>query len=397
MMGCIKKICLFFMFSFFAVMSGFSLDVHAAGEELPEEQDAGGPDSIVKIVTAYVDESGNIYYAKQGTGFVIGVSQGKSENKKYIVSDYGVVQSEAVYLDAIRKRYGLSEDIKLTATYYAIGNMGVLSELKIYSFSNETRYVVLEPSGVLADKDYIKLGEGDSVVKDARIHIDGYNGARNIVSESSVDERIINTYDTVITDIMTETYYNDTITYFHVGEIIDEGMAGAPVLDKDGCVIGMFIMQNGNIRAMSVENLRIILDALAINYMVAEDDTSYDVPTQGQKDELKRLIVDNKEYMNSIVKNRYTAKTWEALYSAISDADTVVLDYNSTAKKYDDSIDALKKARKKLKTKAFKWMLINIIAGVVILVLVFVLCRILKKRKKLNAQKEKLAKMSMGR
>lgn len=395
-MGCIKKICLIFMFSFLAVMSGFSLDTCASEpEELTEEPDAAGADSIVKIVTAYVDESGNIYYAKQGTGFVIGVSQGKSESKKYIVSDYGIVQSEAVYLDAIRKRYGLSEDIKLTATYYAIGNMGVLSQLKIYSFSDETRYVVLEPSGVLADKTYIKLGRGESVVKDARIHIDGYSGARNIVSESSVDQRMINTYDTVITDVMTETYYNDTITYFHVGEIIDEGMAGAPVLDKDGCVIGMFIMQNGNIRAMSVESIRVILDALAINYMVAEDDTSYDVPTQAQKAELKELIVDNKEYMSSIVKNRYTTKTWEALYSAISKADNVIFNYNATAKQYDDSIAELKKARKKLKTKVFKWILINIIAGVVILALLFVLCRILKRRRKLRLQKEKLARMSM--
>ncbi len=394
-MNCIKRVWFIFVFLFFAVMNGYSLNAYASeNEELSEEQETGSSDSIVKIVTAYADESGNIYYAKQGTGFVIGVNEGKSENRKYIVSDYGIVQSEAVYLDAIRKRYGISEDVKLTVQYYAIGNMGVLSELKIYSFSNETRYVVLEPSGVLADKEVIKLGEGDSVVQDARIHIEGYSGARNIVSESSVDERIINVYDTVITNVMTENYYNDTIIYFHVGEIIDEGMAGAPILDKNGCVIGMFIMQDGNIRAMSVENLRIILDALAINYMVAEDDTSYDIPTQEQKNELKELIVDNKAYMRSIVKNRYTAKTWEALYSAISKADNVYLDYNSTAKAYDDSIIELKKARKKLKTKAFNWVLINIIAGVVILVLLFVLGRILKKRNRLKLQKQKLTKMS---
>lgn len=393
-MGLIKKVC--FVFSFLIIIGSFSLNVYASESgQTSEEPDDNKADSIVKIVTAYVDDSGNIYYAKQGTGFVIGVNQGKNENKKYIVSDYGIVQSEAVYLDAIRRKYGLSEDVKLTATYYAIGNMGVLSQLKIYSFSDETRYVVLEPDGVLADKDCIKLGQGDSVVKDARIHIDGYSGARNIVSESSVDERVINTYDTVITDVMTESYYNDTITYFHVGEIIDEGMAGAPILDKDGCVIGMFIMQNGNIRAMSVENLRIILDALAINYMVAEDDTSYDVPTQAQKAELKELIVDNKEYMKSIVRNRYTSKTWEALYSAISKADGIIMDYNSTAKQYDDSIAELRKARKKLKTKVFKWIIINAVAGMVILALFIVLYRILKKQKKLNAQKQKLAKMSL--
>lgn len=372
------------------------ITANAQNEVEDLENDKPDQDGIVKIITAYTDESGNIYYAKQGTGFVVGVTNSASQNKKYVVSDYGNVQGEAVYLDAIRKKYGLSEEVKLTITYYAIGNMGVLSDLKIYSYSNETRYVVLETNSPLEDKDCLKLGNGDYIEKEGRIHIEGYSGARNIVADTSVNERSINVYDTIITDVTTENYYNDVITYFYVGELIDEGMAGAPVFDKNGCVVGMFIMQNGNIKAISIENIRIILDALDIKYLIAEDDTTYDVPTQKQADELKKLIVDNKEYISSISKNMYTDKTWNALYTAISKADSVYLNSNSTAKQYDDSIIELTKARKKLKTKAFKWKLINIIAGVVILVLLFVLRKILKKRKMLKKQKQKLTKMSMN-
>lgn len=353
--------------------------------------------SIVKIVTVYSDEDGNLYYVKQGTGFVIGVSNGASENsgKKYILSDYGIVEGEIALVNEIKRRYGLPEDSKLSLMSYAIGDMGVLSELKIISYSNETRYVVLEPSTELADKQVLRLGSGASIETEARIHIEGYSGLRSIFTNSSVTERNINVYDTTITDVYTEDYYNDAITYFYVGEPIDEGMAGAPVLDADGCVIGMFIYENGSpkLMAMSVDNLRQILDALAINYMVAEDDITYDIPTDEQKAELKRLVIDNKEYISSINRNFYTSTTWNTLYEAISKADDVCMSAKSTAKQYDDNIAALKSARKKLKTKAFKWKLINVIAGVVVVVLVIIMVRVLKKRKRIQIKQQVISNM----
>ena len=65
----------------------------------------------------------------------------------------------------------------------------------------------------------------------------------------------------------------------------------------------------------------------------------------------------------------------------------------STAKDYDDNIVALKKARKKLKTKAFKWKLINVIAAVVIVVVLIILMRILRKRKRLRAERKIITDM----
>ena len=396
-MNYLKKICFILIFSCIIIINRSTFDVYAMeNEELSESSTPDNQaDGIVKIVTAYTDETGNIYYAKQGTGFVIGVNQDSTNGGKYILSDYGIVQGEAVYLDSIRKKYGLSEDIKLTISYYAIGNMGVMSELEIISYSNETRYVVLRASDAMADKEYLKLGEGKSIEKEERIHIEGYSGARSIVTESAVEDRGINVYDTVISDVVTEEYYNDTITYFHVGKTIDEGMAGAPVFNESGCVIGMFIMQNGSIKAMSVENLRIVLDSLSINYMVAEDDVLYDVPSQNQKEELRKIINENKEYIRSIDRNQYTSSTWEDLYNAISEADSVCLDDNATSKQYDDSIAELKKARNALKTKAFKWKLINIIAGIAILILLFITYRIFIKWNNIKRQKEKISKMLM--
>lgn len=341
---------------------------------------------IVKIVAAYNDESGNIYYAKQGTGFVVGVNN-TSAASKYIISDYGVVEGSNECLELIRKKYGLTPDAKMTMSYYAVGDMGVLTPLTIKSYSNETRYVVLEPQLPLADKKYLKLGSGDDVDFNTRVYYKGFTGKRIIGAETSVDERYIMDNDTVITDVKLEQYYNDTIKYFFVGESIDEGMAGAPIFNQDGCVIGMFIMVDDKMAAMSVKNIRNVLDALSINYMVEEDDETYDVPTEEQKIKLKSMIIDNKEFISKINRNFYTDATWQALYTAIDTADKTVLSATSTAKSYDDCMITLKKARKKLKTKAFKFIVINIVCGIGVLVLLFILYRILRKRSKLNKDK----------
>lgn len=382
-----------------AVVMMFQITVCA--EETQETQDTevsqaeSASNQIVKIVTAYKDKAGNTYYAKQGTGFVIGVNVNSGEPKKYIVSDYGVVEGENSAIDAIRRKYGLSNDVDLSICYYAVGDMGVLSELKLMSYSNETRYVVLEPSLPLADKEYAKLGDNSGISRNTRVFIKGYSGARSIVTDLAVNERELKELNSVVKDVTTEQYFNDTITYFTVGEVVDEGMAGAPIYDENGCVIGMFILQNGTVKAMSVDNIRTILDSLDINYMVAEDDAYYDVATDSQREELKELITENKAHISSIKRKKYTKKTWDNYYNAIEQADSVYLKTTSTAKQYDDAITNLKTARKKLKTKSFLWIVINIIISVVGLVLIILLFKKLKKRKKIKQQRDRISNMAM--
>ncbi len=367
--------------------------VRAQEEQMEQEEEDKAEavrKQIVKIVAAYKDESETIYYAKQGSGFVLGVNNSNSEVEKYIISDYGIVEGDNQAIESIRRKYGIAADEKLTPCYFAVGDMGVMTKLEIVSYSNETRYVVMKPDSALADKNNVKLGEGSKIEKNARIYIQGYGGARSIVTDLAVEDRKINEFDTVVTEITTEDYFNDTITYFYVGEVIDEGMAGAPIFDENNCVVGMFVLYNGNMRAISVDNLRIVLDALDIKYMVTEDDASYDIPTLEQKDKLKELIKENKEYISKIKKNRYTAASWNALYTAISQADQVYLDSSATAKQYDDSVTNLKKARKKIKLKVQKFIVMNVIAGVVVCILLFFLIRKLMKKSRIEKQRRRI-------
>lgn len=355
---------------------------------------------LVKIVSAYEDEDGNLYYVKQGTGFLIGVGSGASENsnKKYILTDYGIIEGEKEYVDTIKLKYSLG-DTKLSLKYFAVGEMGVFIDLKVVSYSDETRYAILEPSSGFADKDILRLGgEEDIKNQNFRVDVEGYSGRRSIYLDNGIveDRGIVVYHQIAIESFHEEPYYNDTIEYFYVGQPISSGMAGAPVIDNQtGCVVGMFIYEKGDerIHAMSINNIRQVLDSLSINYLVASDDITYDRPTEQQRITLKELIVDNKDYISKIKKNRYTATTWNALYDAISKADDVYMNGKSTAKQYDDTIAALKKARKKLKTKAFKWKLINVIAGIVIVVICIILTFTLRKKKRLKAERKIITDM----
>lgn len=356
--------------------------------------------SLVKILLVYVDDQDNEYAALQGTGFVIGTGAGagESSNQKYIVTDSGIIEGSMSLLSDVRKCYSLSAETKLKPKIYAIGAMGVKSELTVISSSNETHYAILRSENAMEDKEILRLGTGADIKHFLGVHIEGYSGTRSLVlSEGSVPSMQLSKIDiTNVDELIYDTYFEDTIVYFTIGNSsITEGMAGAPVLDENGFVVGMLMLVPGQEDpiAMSVDNIRTILDALSISYAVAEDDIMYDRPTAEQKKELKQLIVDNKAYIQKINKNLYTSKTWNALYTAIASADDVYMNAKSTAKQYDDSISGLKKAHKKLKTKSFIWKIINIIAAVVIVILLLVLKKKIKTKKALKAERKIVSDM----
>lgn len=93
---------------------------------------------------------------------------------------------------------------------------------------------------MMADKILVKFGDGEKIQSNARIHMEGYCGTQKIANDKTIEDRQLISYSTIITDVIEEIYYDETITYFYVGESLDEGMAGTPVFDENGYVIGMF-------------------------------------------------------------------------------------------------------------------------------------------------------------
>lgn len=352
-----------------------------------EEKDVD--ESIVKIITAYVDENGNTYYVKQGTGFLVGVDSG-DKGERYVLTDYGIVEGDPVALDTIRKRNGLAEDIRLEIKYYAMGSMGIMTELDINSYGKDTGYAVLEADEGMTDKVNLKLGDGEKVQVNGRVYVAGYAGNRSLLEQDGIADKHIIEYSTIITDVSAEEYYDEEIQYFTVGENIKEGMAGAPVIDDEGCVAGMFILKDGQLRAMSVKNIRIILEAIDVDYMVNGDVDTYDVPEPELKQELMDLVIENKAYLSSVDRYKFTEKTWVALYDAVNKGEEICQNISSTKKLYQDGIKDITTARKKLKTTYQKLIVWCVILGVVLVVMIVFLAKGIKKRKLLRVERESM-------
>lgn len=361
----------------------FLLTVQCFYNVQAEESSADKPENgVVKIVMAYKDEEGNLYYVKQGTGFLIGLNSEARSETMFVFTDYGIVEGDNEIINFLKKKYGLPQETKLSACYFAIGNMGVMVDLSLTFFSEETRYAILQPDIMMTDKPPVKLGDGEKVQLNARIRMEGYSGTQEIPDDTTIDNRDLISYSTIITDVVQEEYYDEIITYFYVGEALEEGMAGTPVFDENGYVLGMFIFNNGTLRAMSVENICTILKTLNINYLTSQDESLYDIPTNELKSELKLLVQDSKKLMESIDRNKYTDKTWNSLYEAIKEADEVCAAASSTEKQYQDSLSNLKKNMKKLKTKNYKLVVFNIIFGIIVILLFTLAIVKIRKRKK---------------
>ena len=355
-------------------------------QDMVEEQDDGS-EGVVKVITVYTDEAGNNYYAKQGTGFLVGKTTSEEEQKKYILTDYGIVEGENAIVDKILKSNGLSAETKLQIKYYAVGDMGVLTELTLTSFSNETRYALLETESAMADKSYLKLGDGTKVEKNARITVIAYSGERDLTNQNVVQDRQLVKHNTIISDMTTEKYYDEEIVFFSVGEEITPGMAGGPIFDNEGCVAGMFILHNDIMMAMSVEDIRVVLESLDIDYLASEDDAAYDVPTNKIKSELEELIRENKEYISSIDRYKYTDTSWTRYYDAINAGEELTMNSAATLKQYEDCIEEIKVSREKLKSVSAKWI---IIVGVLTIVMIYFIALCIKKSIRVKSLKKQL-------
>ncbi len=100
------------------------------------------------------------------------------------------------------------------------------------------------------------------------------------------------------------------------------------------------------------------------------------------------MVRENKDYISSIKRNNYTDNTWTALYEAIGKGEQVCQNAASTKKEYEDCIIGLKQARKDLKSKYQKFIVIAIIMAVVVTGLVYLLIKgVIKKRRLVEERK----------
>lgn len=323
--------------------------------------------AVVKIVVYYQDSAGTKHIVKQGSGFIIGTSD-SSSNSQFIITDYDVVVDENEIKTKLTNQ-GIKTD-QLNICYSAFCNVGLQVDLSVAYSSQDGNYAILAPSTVMSDATFLGMGDSTSLCVGEQLYVLGYGGNREVINiESSELSTKLLAIGSTLTNISVENINNEDRTYLSIRDTLEEGMAGAPILDSNGYLVGMIINRDGEMKILSVADLEKVFTTLGLRYSNGADD--YDKVTPEMVNRLKELVEECKIKLKQENGIEYTNSSWNNLYTAVKTADTLLAGNSTSLKEYKDAITSLEKCEKKLRVKNFTFIIIDIIVAVILGVVIF--------------------------
>lgn len=346
-------------------------EISAASAKFPPAVTDTEP-GIVQVVLSCVDDNGNTCYLRQGTGFLIG----SKDETQYIITDRTTITPDRSELDQIRKWNGLDSSAKLTPQIQFLMAPDIAITASVISQGSDLPYALLTPAAPLSNSEYLKLGSIASVSRKDTAYLYGYNLEMSLLGLTEVSGSTPALRAGTITSVQTDPA---TVSCDMEGE---SGCAGAPLLDAQGHVLGMFYYTKDNLEILPADTIRTILETLNISYRSTDPASDYNVADDRIQKELSDLL---RECQQDVTKHgsEYSEKTLSNYKAAISNAMTVIASQESTRDNYQESMDALTTAREKLKPANFTIRMVQFLFLGILLLLVFFNIRQLQKSRKL--------------
>ena len=331
----------------------------AVSNEIPDEV-YDSSECVVQLVLTCTDPKDNTYYINQGTGFVAGTADGD----QYILTTNQLTDASEEQLNQIRKWSGLSADEKLTTQVSVLLESEVLIPATVVSTGTSIPYTLLTIEQPLKDVSAPKYRYSGTVTRNEAAYSYCYDSNIQTLSQ---------TLPTTGASFKCGSITNISADPLMLSSDItaESGSAGAPVFDKDGLVIGMFYLSNGNMEIIPSDSIIGIFDALNVEYSTNAGNSDYNVADRATKQALKDLLT---ECQQDVIQNesRYSAKTLTTYKEAINSAMEVIENSDSTKDDYDTCISDLKKAKSKLKPKNFTLHIVQLILAAILLVLLII-------------------------
>lgn len=351
----------FICFLLSAISCFYSLSVSAASiEEAPEAVATAG-ESVVRIILSCTDSKGNTYYIHQGTGF----AAGSNEDTCYILTARETVTASEDALSRIRRFGGLSSEDTLTTQISILLEPDILIPATISSVGTDYPYALLTPNQNLPQVSALRFRSHETITRTQPAWLYGYNTDLSLLGQTSLPQDSPALLSGSITELGSDPV---SISCDINGE---SGCAGAPLLDENGCVLGMFYSSDDILEILPADTILELLTALNISYETDSLNADYNVADDALKEELDRLVSDAKQ---NVTENgsAYSDKTRSAYMAAIEEAVKVLENNASTKAEYENSIKALKAAEKKLKPANFTLRIVEILLLGVLLLLAFI-------------------------
>mgnify|MGYP000834682583 FL=1 len=238
---------LFVMILIIAAGVNVPVIISNAGEmavsDIPEavkEQESG----VVKLLVYAVDQNGNEYNVKQGTGILFGTNNGE----KMVLTNDKLVQADADLLNNIRRQFGLSTEGDLNIQTDIVLPVGTRIKTEAGSTGND--FVILNLASDISNINSLKLGNSSVVKENDKLYILEYGGNSDILGQSEVGNLELQESTALVVSATEE----EIITDYQ----LENGKAGTPVMNADGYVVGIFTMRDTGLYIKPIDRVKAV-------------------------------------------------------------------------------------------------------------------------------------------
>ncbi len=316
-------------------------------EDMQEDSDEEGgavmdaASGVAKIVTACQDDNGNLYYVHTGNGFMIG----SGGNDQYILTDYRLVTPSESDYEQIRHGVGINQEAKLTTRISLHLQGDVVIDATVAYASQQSGFALLKPASSVSNMTSLTLGDTSGIMRKDEVYLLGYSGEYSVLGSTDLPS-----FNIAVTPFNVAAIGRDPVS-LELDYPVSPELCGAPLLDKEGNVIGMMSFQGDQEETLSVipvETLIEMIKTLGIGYNNSSPTSSYNVADQELVENFYAVLF---ECQQNVMENEqnYSKKSLKKHKAAIAEALEVTRKTDATKDDYQDSIDNMKKTRKKLR------------------------------------------------
>lgn len=364
------------LFVIFEIMTaGINSSVKAAGvtqtatpvvPQAVKEKEQG----VVKLLVYAVDQSGNEYNVKQGTGILFGTSDGK----KMVLTNDKLVQADTDLLNSIRRQFGLPAEGDLNIKTDIVLPVGTRIQTEIGNTGSD--FVILNLASDISNIDSLKLGNSSSVKENDKLYILEYSGNSDILGQSGVGSFELQENAVLVTSVTEEEIVTDVQ--------LEKGKPGTPVVNADGYVVGIFAIKDAGYYIKPIDRIKDVLDVLNILYQGIETEPHYNEVTDDIRNQLKEVLLECEELV--MEGDKYTNKSVKRLKPVITEAIAVTINAEATYDDYQNALDQLNKYKKKLRKKEYPIQMAQVGMGAAILIFVLLGVRTKVQIRRLKAE-----------
>lgn len=221
---------------------------------------------IIEVQSGFVDARGNFWKMKSGSGFLIA----NKESDTYIITNSSSVSNTPRQIKKFCKNNSINtENMQPDNVIRVVITGDVTAEAEVVAKSAERDYCILSAANVVSQKESLKLGDSTRVAVNDMVCAYGFPEQADL-QEGAPGYTELDVRSIQGAVIQTEAYL-DSGVHLAVSAPIVQGMAGGPLLDADGYVIGLICRQSpeedtGIAYALPINEISAVLDNFAIYY-----------------------------------------------------------------------------------------------------------------------------------